>query len=346
MARYTALMPATEARCGRSWQARDAARQGRSGVGVDVASWLCRSVTKAACVAIVAVLCIDRDAAFAESAKNKLLFAANARGRWELFSYELGRVPIRLTADAHDARAPAVSPDAKRVSYVRSDGSLWILDLVSLAARKVLATFSNGNGRYGFPTWINNDEFAYTTYVVTPPTEDSDIYVYSFKQGRQRVLVRQTGAQDLASVSPGGGSLAYVSSVTTVVTGFGSTITQQMWVASLRTGNLDQLVAGAFRDTRPAWSPDGKKIAFASDRNGGRHVWVVDVESKALEQVTSGPGDDVDPTWSPDGRQIAFVSTSTAGTELRVVDVASRRVSVLKPFGSRNVAIREPVWSK
>ena len=62
-------------------------------------------------------------------------------------------------------------------------------------------------------------------------------------------------------------------------------------------------------DVHPALSPDGRSVAFASERAGSRHVFVIGVDGRGVRQVTSGPATDDSPTWSPDGTRLAFSST-------------------------------------
>jgi len=62
-------------------------------------------------------------------------------------------------------------------------------------------------------------------------------------------------------------------------------------------------------DRYPRWSPDGKKIAFTSDRCGRYEIWILDADATNLRQVTfETPGDTSFPIWSPDGAQILFRS--------------------------------------
>jgi Tol biopolymer transport system component/imidazolonepropionase-like amidohydrolase len=76
-------------------------------------------------------------------------------------------------------------------------------------------------------------------------------------------------------------------------------------------------------ETEPAWSPDGKSLAYSSDRGGSMNIWIRDVQSGADRQVTRLAAASMLPAWSPDGARIAFVD---AEGQLQVVDVKSGAV--------------------
>jgi len=63
---------------------------------------------------------------------------------------------------------------------------------------------------------------------------------------------------------------------------------------------------GLFFQTQPAWSPNGKRIAFASRRDGPSHIFVTRPNGTGVRRLTSSARDDDHPAWSPDGRRIAF----------------------------------------
>ena len=58
----------------------------------------------------------------------------------------------------------------------------------------------------------------------------------------------------------------------------------------------------------PAWSPDGRRIAFASGRDGNFEIYVINADGSRQRRLTRNTGRDVGPVWSPDGRRIAFES--------------------------------------
>src|SRR5919198_164069 len=64
--------------------------------------------------------------------------------------------------------------------------------------------------------------------------------------------------------------------------------------------------AGLFFQTEPAWSPDGRRIAFVSRRDGRSHIYVMRPNGTGVRRLTDSAADDESPTWSPDGRRIAF----------------------------------------
>jgi TolB protein len=105
---------------------------------------------------------------------------------------------------------------------------------------------------------------------------------------------------------------------------------------SYRTGYPD-IILQSLRDARPpanpargnteahnflpAWSPDGSKLAFMSNRDGNPEIYVINRDGSGLRRITNHPNADVTPTWSPTGTQIAFTSDRGGTPQVYIVNV-------------------------
>jgi dipeptidyl aminopeptidase/acylaminoacyl peptidase len=103
---------------------------------------------------------------------------------------------------------------------------------------------------------------------------------------------------------------------------------------------LTEVTSGDYDDSQPAWSPDSRRLAFASnrskpdpDRTYDTNIWVVDADNTDkgahLTQVTTNPGEDNAPTWSPDGKWIAYITQLDA----KLFEYATHHVAVAPSAG-------------
>ncbi len=77
--------------------------------------------------------------------------------------------------------------------------------------------------------------------------------------------------------------------------------------------NLVNLTKTPDSEWVPAWSPDGEKIAFASDRDGDSEIYVMNKDGSNLQKLTDNKGYDGRPRWSPDGKTISFETDRDGG---------------------------------
>ncbi|MCY2923834.1 MAG: DPP IV N-terminal domain-containing protein, partial [Planctomycetota bacterium] len=81
-----------------------------------------------------------------------------------------------------------------------------------------------------------------------------------------------------------------------------------------------RLTNGAGDEIRPAFSPDGTKIAFDSDRDGNCEIYVMNADGTGQTRLTNNAAVDLAPTFSPDGRKIAFASDRDGNYEIYVMN--------------------------
>jgi dipeptidyl aminopeptidase/acylaminoacyl peptidase len=108
-----------------------------------------------------------------------------------------------------------------------------------------------------------------------------------------------------------------------------------LYVFDLADRKARQVTSGDYDDKAPAWSPDGRRLAFASNRSQpdpdatyNSDIWVVDADNMEKgahpTPVTTDAGDERDPTWSPDGKWIAY----TTQLDPKLFQYGTRQVAV------------------
>ncbi len=124
------------------------------------------------------------------------------------------------------------------------------------------------------------------------------------------------------SWSPDGTRIAFHSTRDTVPVGspVGSSAFE-LYVMNADGSNQVRLTDNLAQDTFPAWSPDGSKLAFLSNRDGDFEIYTMKPDGSNVVRLTDSPGEDAHPSWSPDGAQITFHSrrdSPPGGTALEI----------------------------
>jgi Tol biopolymer transport system component/DNA-binding winged helix-turn-helix (wHTH) protein len=111
---------------------------------------------------------------------------------------------------------------------------------------------------------------------------------------------------------------------------------------SASTGNAHRLTDAPATDKDPVWSPDGSRIAFASNRDGTYELYVMRADGSHAERLTRNDDNDERPTWSPDGTTLAFMREHAGVHDIYTLDLATRREQLLTPGPGSD---SEPAWS-
>ena len=127
----------------------------------------------------------------------------------------------------------------------------------------------------------------------------------------------------------------------------GLTIASQLWAQPItpdghgRGEPLALTTDTSRRNSLPAMSPDGSRVAYVSTRGGeAPNVWMIGVDGKNMTQLTDNEGPDVQPYWYPDGRRVAFLSTRQDGLGLWSVALDTRRQELMRPLGDLTAKAR------
>src|SRR6267143_1010202 len=286
---------------------------------------------------------------------------------------------------------PQVSPDGRWVAYVvrtlnlksdRNEASLWMAPLDSgTTGGAVLLTaqgYSPSEARW-------SPDGRYLSFLATRPrgpgaAPDStgepktQVWALDHRGGEARPLTRVAQGVEAYAWSPDGTRLVLAIRDTLATpwagksarpkvitrlqfkrdgTGYLDTLRTHLYVFTVASGVPAQITSGASDESDPAWSPDGRSIAFVSDRSPdpdathNTDIWVVAADTtggpRAPRRLTTNPGSDESPAWSPDGKSIAYITDVEpdiiyyATQQLALVPVAGGAPRLLTRTLDRNV---------
>lgn len=122
---------------------------------------------------------------------------------------------------------------------------------------------------------------------------------------------------------------------------------QNIWRASLngqRVNEPSNFIASTRRDLQAHYSPDGKRIAFESDRSGNHEIWICKADGSEPVQLTYfGNAWSGAPVWSPDGENIAFAGNAAGNWDIYIVNSGGGKPRRLTKDGADE---SWPSWSR
>lgn len=94
----------------------------------------------------------------------------------------------------------------------------------------------------------------------------------------------------------------------------------RLWIASLDGSKLRKISTASNSDIEPAWSPDGRQIAYASFNNNVFDIWIVQADENYPVKLTANNANNNRPAWSPDGKRIVFVSDKGGANDIWIMN--------------------------
>ncbi len=259
-------------------------------------------------------------------------------GGLDLLSVETGeRRPLIQSQDAADSFPYGViSPNGKTLAYVNHP-NLFVIDLsrdLQTVGRATQLTFDSGRLRIT-PTWTRDGRRI--VYAVMEGASRRGLWVVAPEvPGQERFVGLPGDSIKQPSIAALNDRMAYASHEPNV----------NLWRLDLQgeiAVGLTRLASSTLVDTNAHFSPDGKRIVFASWRSGSRDIWIADADGTsptriaALEGGVSGT-----PKWSPDGRWIAFDARLGDRLDVYLADLRGGRIKRLTGSTTADAA---PNWS-
>ena len=218
---------------------------------------------------------------------------------------------------------PAVSPDGNTLAFVRATGpdaaDIYLCDLAGGSLRRL--TFDDRAIR-GLAWTPDGQDVVYAAN----RANGWRLWRLSAYGGSPREIAIAGAQAYYPAIAPKGRRLAYTDSPSV----------SAIWRAALGADSDERpIIRSLGRETDPAYSPDGQRIADVSDQTGADEIWVSDAEGGNRIQLTSLKGPRVSrPRWSPDGRLLLFEARAGApsgpGAEVYTMPAASGRPD--KPY--------------
>ncbi|MCJ8277029.1 MAG: PD40 domain-containing protein [Bdellovibrionales bacterium] len=182
------------------------------------------------------------------------------------------------------------------------------------------------------PAWSPDGRYmSYTSFLYHKKTKtrNADLYLFDFKTRKRFLLSYQRGINSGATFAPDSGSIFFR------ISNRGASDIYRTSLDGKRITPITKGPRGAM-NVEPAISPDGKKVAFSSDRSGQPMIYTMDVSGKNVKRLTFAGRYNSSPAWSPDGKRIAFAGFDKGHFDIFVVDANGKHLKRLTTAKKRN----------
>lgn len=254
------------------------------------------------------------------SRSGRLVFQSNRLGGSKLFTSNLDGSDLRqITRGPAEDATPVWSPDGRFIAYASTrDGNedIWIVRADGSAPRNV----TNHPAGDSHPNWSPDGKHIIFCSTRGDGAND-DIYVVNVDGTNLQRLTDNGAVWDtFPSFSPDGRKIAF-RRLLRHTTPEGVLVNSEIMVMNSDGTNVVNVSKHPFFDGWPSWSPDGRRIAFSSNRSDPYQIYVANADGSGLLQVVASAVTDVRPQWLPDGRGIVFNREAEGRIEIMRADV-------------------------
>jgi len=254
----------------------------------------------------------------------------------EVIDLATGRQTTAVTSIAEGrVEAPSYSPDGKSLAYVQFHGVGMFMNTAQLLITGATTYAAKATDTFPFPaTWLSNSELLYTgdghilRTDLSAGSETPVPFTAAIKSIRPQyahkvydfdsTMAHQVKGIYAPALSPDGKQVAFVA-------------LNQLYLMTIGSSPV-ALTHDTFYKQGPAWSRDGKMLAYVSDRDGIENIYVHDLSSldtSGDKQISPSKTAQIMPAWSPDGKLIAFQDQTGATL---ITEVATGTVKPLAPL--------------
>ena len=251
---------------------------------------------------------------------DRLAFDSNRDSKhFNVYVMELatGRVTRVTNTQANDV-TPSWSPDGRRLAFTSDrtgHNEIFVVDADGSALRQV-----THDGTDSFHPFWSSDGRRLIYCSADPPragsTEVDEIYTVRPDGSDRTRVVRLGGINTFASISPNGKRILFRKLL--------SDGNSEVWVMGHDGREPRNLTNDPAFDGWPGWSPEGRRIVFASNRRTkGKDydIYVMSADGSGVRRLTDVPGRNTSPKWSPDGSKISFDNSSNGRVRILQIRV-------------------------